>query len=370
MHPTLNEQLKYYLSLLKQNENNLEILLEVSLLYMELDNIPKAQHYLDKASTINPEACLGSQGLLHLKQGRATDAISLFSQALQLEDTETVRFNLGLSYYLNNDFPKAWETLSLIEEEEYIPSTRVLMARMMYEEGAVEEAINLLEEHVPNFTSNAEIVGLLSLLYFDINNEHAARELSQQALQLEPTNFDAQLVDIMLRLITQETSAEEILNLLQVNPKDSRLLFALGSTYMAQGEFALAIEQFKKTITVQPEFYDCYIALAWCQLLNNEVQDAHETYQNAISLDDALADGWGGLAIIYALNADLAQAEQLISKAKTVEEENFLTEIAEIIYLGLKKPNKAKQNLLDVLNNDHLPAGDKLVKVLEEIKLT
>jgi tetratricopeptide (TPR) repeat protein len=304
---------------------------------------------------------------LHLKKSQLPEAISLFTQALQHEDTPTVRFNLGFTHYLHDDFPKAWEHLSTIEEEEYIPSTRLLMARMMYEEGAVEESISLLEEHVPNYANNAEIVGFLSLMYFDMNNEDAAKELSQQALELDPTNYDAQLVDIMLRLITQETSVEEIQNLLHSNPKDSRLLFALGSTYMAQGEFALATEQFKKTLEVQPDFYDCHIALGWTQLLNDELPEAHETYQNAISMVDDRADGWAGLAVIYALNANLEQAEQLITKAKALDEDCFLTQIAEVIYNTHKNPQQSQQNLLGILTNANLPAGDKLARVIEEL---
>jgi Tfp pilus assembly protein PilF len=136
---------------------------------------------------------------------------------------------------------------------------------------------------------------------------------------------------------------------------------------MTQGEFALATEQFKKTLEVQPEFYDCHIALGWSQLLNDELPEAHETYQNAISMVDDLADGWAGLAVIYALNANLEQAEQLITKAKALDDDCFLTQIAEVIYNTHKNTQQSQQNLLSVLTNANLPAGDKLARVIEEL---
>ena len=367
MQQLLQEKLKSYLSLLKQDEQNLNLLLEVSFLYSELDEIEQAQLYIDKASTINREACIVPQGLLHFKQRQLQEAIRFFLEALEHEDDASVRYNLGLCYYLNEEAPKAWEALSAIEDDEYLSVTRLLMARLLHQEGTLEEAIKLLEEHVPNYKEDSDVLGFLSLLYFDINEDETAKKLAQLTLQQDPDNYDAQVVDIMLRLASQETNLEEINHLLAINPEDSRLWFALGSTYMAQGDFPLAIEQYQKTLTIHPQFYDCYIALAWSQLLNDELNEAHETYQNAISLTEDIADGWGGLAIIYALNADLEKAKQLIAKANELDKECFLAEIAQTIYLNHANPEQAQQQLLSVLIDANLPVSKKLASIIEEL---
>ena len=171
----------------------------------------------------------------------------------------------------------------------------------------------------------------------------------------------------MLRLLNQETTIEEIEALLKVNPQDSRLWFALGSTYMGQGDFSSAEEHLEKTLEIHPEFYDCHLALAWCQLLNNKPQQAHVTYQNAISIVDYIADGWGGLAIIYALNADLEQAEQLIIKAQSLNSDCFLTQIAQTIYLTHKNPQQAQQHLFTSLSNQELAVSEKLALIINEL---
>lgn len=367
MPQQLTEKLERYLALLKQDEQNLNLLFEISFLYSELGDSKQAQHYLDKARAINPEECLVPQGLLHFRERQLQAAIDSFTAALELEDSAFVRYNLGLSYYLNEEAAKAWDVLVAIEDQEFLAVTRLLMARLLHQAGALEQAIELLEEEVPDYKDNTDVLGFLALLYFDINNEEEASRLSKRTLQLDRNNYDAKVVDIMLRLITQETSIEEIRALLEANPSDSRLWFALGSTYMTQGDFVAAIEQFKNTLEIHPDFYDCYIALAWAQLLNDELNEAHETYQNAISLIDSIADGWAGLAIIYALNADLEKTKQLLNKAKELDKECFLAQIAETIYLNHTKPEQAKKHLLDVLTNENLPAGEKLAKVIETL---
>jgi tetratricopeptide (TPR) repeat protein len=360
-------KLDRHLSFLNQDENNLNLLLEVSHLYMELNDYAKAQPYLDRASAINREACLTYQGILHLKQDRFKEAINYCKEALAYEDTSESRYHLGFTYYMSQEFEQAWSILSTILDEEYLPFTQILMARILHQNNELEKAIALLDEHINNHPDDAEVLAFLSLLHFDNNHPELAKELSERALELNPYLYDAQLVDIMLRLLTQETNIEEIEHLLTINPEDSRLWFALGSTQMSQGDFTSAIAQYQKTLELHPEFYDCHIALGWCQLLNDDVKEAHESYQNAISLVDTLADGWGGLALIYALNADLEQAKQLIHKATDLDPECFLTQIAQVIYLNHTNPEQAKAHLLETLTNQNLPVSEKLAFVIEEL---
>ena len=356
-----------HLSFLEQDKNNLNLLLEISDLYSELDDLESAQKYLTMASDIDREACLGYQGLLYLNQGQMNEAQTCFQEAIQITDTPALRYNLGFTYYVNNELERAKEELTAILNSEFSLLAQLLLARILHQENAIDESINLLQELLKHYPDDAEVLGFLSLLYFDTNEEELARELSQRALNLNPEMYDAQLVDVMLRLLTQETSVDEIEELLQINPHDSRLWFALGSTHLTQGNFIKAKEYLYKTLEIHPEFYDCHIALAWCQLLNNELNEAHETYQNAITLAEELADGWGGLALIYALNNDFIKAEQLINKANSIDDNCFLTELAEIIFANYKFPEKAKPNLLNLLKNNNLPTAEKLSMLMEEM---
>jgi hypothetical protein len=87
-----------------------------------------------------------------------------------------------------------------------------------------------------------------------------------------------------------------------------------------------------------------------------------------VELVEELADAWGGLALVHALNEDFLKAEQLIHKAKKLNPSCFLTEIAESIYYNHKNPIKAKEHLVNALKNSNVPIGEKLAFIMEDIR--
>jgi tetratricopeptide (TPR) repeat protein len=367
-HSSLKDKLDRHLTFLRQDENNLALLIKISDMYCELNEMDSAQRYLDHANTIDRKACLASQGLLYLNQNQLGAAKKSFEEALIYSDTPALRYNLGFTHYINADLDEALEVLSPILENEHYPEAELLIARILHRQDALEESISLVENLLEQNPNDAEALGFLSLLYFDMNEQDLAKEMSDKALALNADVYEAKLINILIRLMTQETSVEEIEELLQINPGDSRLWFALGNTYMTQGDLDTAEQTLQKAIDLYPEFYDCYIALAWCQLLNDHLNEAHETYQNAIEIVDTLADAWGGLALVYALSEDFSKTEQLISKANELNPECFLTEIAEIIYMNHTNPAQAKAHLVKALNDTKVPVSEKLALIIEEME--
>lgn len=367
-NPILQEKLDRHLFDLEENKNNLHLLVQISNLYLEMENLESAQVYLSQASAIDRIACLGQQGLLYLNQGQFIQAKDHFLEALQYDDSPALRYNLGFTHFITYDFDKAWEVLIPLTESEHHPEAQLLMARILQRQNSYEDAISKVEQVLSHDSEDTEALGLLSLLYFDHNMEDKANEFSLLALQLNPHNYDAKLVNILIRLMTQETNIEEIQELLQINPEDSRLWFALGNTYLSQGDLGSAEQVLKKAIEIYPEFYDCLIVLAWCQLLNNHIAEAYETYQKACHLTEEFSDAWGGLALVHALSEDYLQAEQLINKAKQLNSDCFLTELAQAMYFNHKNPLQAKKHLLEALQNSEIPISEKLILFIDEIE--
>ena len=181
---SLQEKLESHLSFLLQDPENLNLLLEISDLYSELDDLAQAQSYLNKAKLLRPELCLGAQGLLNLKQGEIQKAKENFQEALEHHNTPELQFNLAFTYYIDHDFENAWTILSSIKESDYLPEIQLLMARILQQQNELEKAINLLEAQIQQNPHDAEAISFLSLLYFDNNNESLAAEFSQRALAL------------------------------------------------------------------------------------------------------------------------------------------------------------------------------------------
>ncbi|MFI4918194.1 MAG: tetratricopeptide repeat protein [Legionellales bacterium] len=364
----LHDKLERHLSFLAQDSSNFTLLIEIYDFYLQLGDWESAQTYLNKAKVINPEACFNHQGLLYLHQRQYSPAKECFLEALKLADSPALRYNLGLSYFMGFEFEQAWDVLAPLLEGSHFPDAELLMARILHRQDAMDEAISLLENILEHNPDDADALGMLALMYFDMNEAELAIETALRSLELNPNNYDATLVSIMTRLLTQETSIEEIEALIKINPEDTRLWFALGNTYVTQGNTAAAEKALQKAVTIYPEFYDCHIVLAWCQLLNNRISKAINTYQLAANLEEELADAWGGLALIHALKEDYLESEQLINKAKALNQDCFLTELAETIYFNHKNPIQAKQHLIKALNNSKLPVSEKLVLVLKEMQ--
>lgn len=306
--------------------------------------------------------------MLHLSQGQLTQAKESFIEALSFGDTPALRYNLGFTHFISADMQGASEILSPLLVGEHHPEAKLLLARVLHNQGDLDKAVNLVNDVLTHDADDSEALGLLALLYFDIDECELAAQVAACALALNPDNYDAKLIDVMSRLATQETTAEEVENLLQISPDDCRLWFALGSVNMSQGNLALAKDNLKKALEIYPAFYDCHIALGWCLLLQDNLNDALNTYEIAAKLVAELADAWGGLALVYALKEDFPQAEQLIRQSKELNTDCFLTEIAESIYFNHLNPLQAKKHLVSALKNSNVSVSKKLAFMIEEME--
>lgn len=364
----IQDKLKRHLSFLEQDEDNLSLLVKISNLYLEINDLKSAQIYLDKASAIDRIACLGLQGILYFNQKQFSLARDHFMEALTHEETPALRYNLGFIHFINSNLEEAMEVLSPLLKSDHHSEAKLLMARIAYRQNDLDKAVCLLQEILAHNPNESEALGLLALLHFDKNEDELALAISDRALKLDSENYDARVVHIMNGLITQEATQHEIESLLKINPEDSRLVFALGNLHMSQGNFDLAEITLKKAIHLYPEFYDCYIVLGWCQLLNNRLTEAENSYQTAANFVAELSDAWGGLGLTSALKQDFLQAEQFINKAQNLNANCFLTEIAKTISLNHQNPKKAKAHLVKALRNSQVPISEKLSLIIEEVQ--
>lgn len=361
----IQDKLNRHLSFLEQDENNLALLLEVSEMYHQLEDLDTAQTYLNKASSIDRVACLGQQGLLNLNLGLVEEAKSNFVEALSYSEIIPIRYNLAFIYLFSKELEAAEETLSPLLTQEDQPEAKLLFARLLHLQYQLDEAIDWVNQVLNQNPKNTDALGLLALLYFDNNQEQLAHTTAQETLIMDPENYDARIVDILTRLITQSTTADEILDLIEKIPQDSRLWFALGNTYLSAGNIESAIESLEHAVSINPNFYDCMILLAWCHLFSDNLEIAETIYEEASILAPELADAWGGMALINALKEDLTAAEELLAKSRDLNPECFLSEMAEVIYYTHKNPSKAQKQLISTLQSTHTPASEKLALVLE-----
>lgn len=215
--------------------------------------------------------------------------------------------------------------LSIVED------TDILMkATLLHHLQQTDAAITLLEQSEACYASNAEYWGFLALLYLD-NQPEKAKKASSNALRLNPKQDEAQWVECLLKVARFEASVADIEALLKTHPRECRLWFSLGITQLRLMDCIAAKTAFLKTAEIWPEFYDNYIALGWCTILQNHLDDAENTYQKAIALDPTLADGFAGMALVYALRQQTTLAKEWLKKAEEMEPDCFLAGVTRLM---------------------------------------
>ena len=337
----LHEKLQRYLSYLAQDKNNVNLLLSASDCYRLLRDWGSAQRYLDEAQQIAGQPFLTHQGFLHMDSNQMQLAEEAFTQALTHNETPVNRYNLSFCLYQNQNFEEALLVVSSSENNETLPMSALLKAKLLHHLQRINEAITVLTQLLTHHDSNAEAAGLLALLYVDTNNEELARLLSNKALAINPDNYDGQLVRVLLKTLNDEVTLTEIESLLAIKPKDGRLLFALGTTQMRYMNFPAAEQAFLQTTQIWPFFYENWISYGWCHLLQNNLDKAERAYRQAVSIDANSADGWGGLALVSALRLHLTQAKKWLEKAYELDSTCFLAAITRIILANHSDPEQA-----------------------------
>ena len=84
-----------------------------------------------------------------------------------------------------------------------------------------------------------------------------------------------------------------------------------------------------------------WICAGWCYLLQNNVIKAHEAYQKAMQIDSKSADGWGGIALVYALQNNLSEAKKALDTAERLDPECYLAAVARIMIANHASPERA-----------------------------
>ncbi len=235
--------------------------------------------------------------------------------------------------------------LTYLEQDKTNPhlllTVGILKAQILHHQQKLDDAITLLEQLLLENESSADIAGLLALLHVDNNNPIKADLFSKKALALSPGNYEGRLVQMLLRARLNDATLDEINALIEINPQDARLWFALGNTQMRHMNLPAAEQAFSQTIVIFPSFYESWISSAWCHLLQNNISKAEMAYQQAVKIDVDAADGWGGLALIGALQNNMAAAQEKLQKAELLDAQSFLAAVTRIIVANQSKPEEA-----------------------------
>lgn len=90
--------------------------------------------------------------------------------------------------------------------------------------------------------------------------------------------------------------------------------FNLGVMFYRRGEIEKAIEAYRKSIRLNPNYEEAYNNLGIIYQEMGNIEGALECYQKAIEINPQYEKGWTNLGLLYILKGDLKKAEESFQK--------------------------------------------------------
>jgi DNA-binding winged helix-turn-helix (wHTH) protein/tetratricopeptide (TPR) repeat protein len=267
----------------------------------------KEREQLDRHYTENPEAYdLYLQGRYHWNQKTEEGlrkAIDCFEQAIKTDPHYTLAlFSLADAYV-------AFDFRGLLPPKETMPRAKAAASK------AIEIDINLAQPHAS--------LGCVKLIY-DRDWDGAKKEF-KLALKLNPKygyghNWYSQY---LMAMGQSEKSFQESRIAMDLDPFDPGTNLLLGWHYLHVRDYDRAIEQLKKLIELEPEFFLAHLLLGLAYEQSGNFSKAVEEFQTANSLEDSPLS-LGFLGYTFAALGDRDKAEEILDELRERSKDSYV----------------------------------------------
>jgi len=323
----------YYLKSLELNPNYVNALQGLGNIYKDTGDLELAAQTFQKELEINPDYAPAYYGLAQVRylEKRDDEIEDLFKKALQLEPNNARTCHALALYYIRitNNLSEAKRLLQigLLNEERNskvlngeIYDTLALIARK--EERRNDEETLLLKA----LEYNSEIRRAnhyLGYVYYNQEKYEKALDYWKKYFQLCKSfkeTPDSKTIQYMskcvrcLRRVSEEIPFYH--DLLDVNPRFSEALYALGFYYGENGECEKGIFYLQQISDSEPTLFGdnyiahAYFALGCCYQSLVEVEKAVENYEKAIDLEPSYTyGGFDNMADLYEDCGNIEKAE-------------------------------------------------------------
>ncbi|HEX8957610.1 MAG TPA: tetratricopeptide repeat protein, partial [Burkholderiaceae bacterium] len=283
-----------------------------------------------------------------------------------------VRYNLGYAHYLIGNYADARAALEpALPEAGKLPVIAPLYTLCLQQLGESDAAITYAEERLRAAPDDAELQGVLALLYFDSQkNMEACRRYTTAALQKQPYHPMALVTASSLALMDEKPDealalAERIVNR---NPNDGRAWSCVGIAYFFRRDLKAAQQALERAVQTMPGHIGTWHLLAWAQLLQNDIDGAEASFNKARDLDRNFGETHGGLAVIAYLRGDKERAKSLAERARRLAPNSMSRHYLTLLQLQDSGNDAAvRQFLADNLKRKPSFKGDTLLDLAQRM---
>lgn len=251
-----------------------------------------------------------------------------------------IRYNLAFARFYGGDYEAVLRVLDPMSEADWaqVPQAHKLYAQAAHhvDEDDLSRSISHLERYLATHQDEPEARGLLALAYFDDDrNEDAERQLLA-ALQRQPGEPNALLVQggLALERQDQRLAQESFQTIIDVQPHNGRAWSGLAFAHLLNLDFPTATEAFGHAVEHMPDHIGTWHGLAWLQILSGDLLAAEASFGKALAIDRNFGDTHGGLAVVAAMQGRTDECRRMIRRALGLNPLSFPARYAESILLA------------------------------------
>ena len=169
----------------------------------------------------------------------------------------------------------------IIKLDKYDKEVKIDYVKLLINNEKVEKALKFLRTFEDDITNKDTIYILKGLAHFKLKNIEKSKELLNHALNENPKNSDIYFVFGLIEenLEDIEKAKKNYIRSIKLNNRNHIAFNNLAACYAFQGQTKLAIENFKKSINLEPSFYDAIYRLGQMQIYNFELQEGWLNFQ-------------------------------------------------------------------------------------------
>lgn len=298
------ETITYWLRSIDLNSDYYPTMIRLGRLYLESGELDLAHMWLNRAREFPPAraAALVGLGKVLLQQGKASEAVPLFKEALELQPgADKLHFYLAQAYGAMGEAEKSEKEIKqsgkfdvnlpdlLLSQVRGLSRSAVQVnaqAVSYLYAGAYEKALQLALKASSLDPANPHSLLTLAYAHAQLGDHDQAMKSIRRVLEIRPDDaslwYAAGAIEEMLGEDAKTVSMYK--KAVDLRPAHASALFALGKAMMRLGQYEEAIKWLKKAEEAKPDDAFVVFRLAYSQLYTGECRDSLKSFYKAIDM--------------------------------------------------------------------------------------
>lgn len=340
---------------LAEEENNTEVLSEISTLYFLLNNYERSSYYAEKVLETDENSIVSLTNLCKINY-RTDNFEKAKELAEKIYSKEKNQENLILLLEILNKMQKYEEAIKYENEAETADAVFEIASAKYNLNNDIDDILNKIFKINPDFPKALFLAGNY---YYNKKDYENAQKMFMNLITQDKTFCEAynKLGLIYLDNMELDKAEECFLEALKLEPVSGIYNYNLGQTYFLKGWLDEAKKYFTKAIYIEPENNEYRYSLAYMYYRKGDLQKAEsELVKNYLPADILLYK-------IKAQKGDFASAKNgLEALLKTYPDNELLCSSLANVYFNLDMFKQAKNLLVDlILKNTDMKDAHKLL---------